>query len=567
MSDSRKTQDRTKDEAPGVLQEYDRRKFELAALTREGLVCAAEIKDDALHRKYQNLMTALAEDRFCLAVVGQASRGKSTLMNAILGVDRLPAGIVPMTSVITSVVYGTREVVKMHFQGSMLSKSVRLEEMAQYITESGNPGNRLKIDQAEVQLPAEILRRGFCFVDTPGFGSLVSENTETTRGFLPNADAFVFVTSFDTPFSTQEAEFLQEALRRYRKVFLVVNKLDLVSEVQRDEVLDFLRGRLGEVDEQARIAPFAVSARNGLGAKLKGDETGLDRSGLPVLERAIIAFLTGEKRSQILLQACNRLESLLSETEHERRGSLQLRLATLFEKLGRLDTLKAQDGMPAREDSSASLFRPCEVCARMANTVFRFLSRYQYDLSRTAEEQVEHARRNGFCAFHTWQYARLASPQGVCSAYPTLLSSLTERLRAIGEGGASPEEFRKALMELQCGRERCRACEVAARAEKQAVAEILLVRQRTPSETDSADAALCLPHLALVAEGAADFAEARPFIERMATVLERVAESLQGYALKHEGLRRDLTSDEEWHSPDVCLGLLAGHRSLPPWNH
>jgi hypothetical protein len=36
-------------------------------------------------------------------------------MNAILGTDRLPTGIVPLTSVITSVGYGTKEQVILQF--------------------------------------------------------------------------------------------------------------------------------------------------------------------------------------------------------------------------------------------------------------------------------------------------------------------------------------------------------------------------------------------------------------------------------------------------------------------
>jgi GTPase Era involved in 16S rRNA processing len=567
MSDSGEVKEFTTDEATGPLQAYERSKFELAALIHEGTVYAAEIKDEELCRKYQRLMTAVAEDRFCLSVVGESSRGKSTLMNAIVGMDRLPTGIVPMTSVITSVTYGTQEVVKLRFQGSMLSKSVRLDEMAQYITEAGNPGNQFGIEQADVQLPAEILRRGFCFVDTPGFGSVVLENTATTREFLPEVDAFVFVTSFDSPFSTEEGEFLREALSRNRKVFLVVNKLDLVSDAQRDEVLNFLRERVGQWCEQERLPVFAVSARNALSAKQSGDVEILNESGLPTLEAALISFLTDEKRRQILLQASTRLERLLSETNHERRESLRLRLAALFENLGRPTDLKPMDAARCAEDSSASLFRGCRVCGRVVNEVLRFLGQYQYDLSRTAEEQAEHARRNGFCAFHTWQYARLASPQGVCSAYPRLLSSTAERLRALAQNGPSVEKLRSALRELQSRRERCKACEAGDRAENQALADILLALQRNPEEKRSLDVPMCLPHLGLLVDVAGEYTDVRPFIERMAKAFERISESMQRYTINHEGLRRDLTSDEELRAPDVCLALLAGHRSVLTGTH
>ena len=92
-------------------------------------------------------------------------------MNAMLGMDRLPTGVVPVTSVITAVSYNTRERVMMHFENSNLTHEVPLSELSEWITEQGNPGNKRKIDMAEVQLPAELLRRGAFFVDTPGLGS------------------------------------------------------------------------------------------------------------------------------------------------------------------------------------------------------------------------------------------------------------------------------------------------------------------------------------------------------------------------------------------------------------
>ena len=56
----------------------------------------------------RQLMVKLAEDRFALAVVGQFKRGKSSLMNAIIGQDILPTGVLPLTSAITVLKYGPK---------------------------------------------------------------------------------------------------------------------------------------------------------------------------------------------------------------------------------------------------------------------------------------------------------------------------------------------------------------------------------------------------------------------------------------------------------------------------
>lgn len=54
----------------------------------------------------QRLITKLRENRFNLVVLGAFKRGKSTLINALLGEAVLPTAIVPLTSVVTILGYG-----------------------------------------------------------------------------------------------------------------------------------------------------------------------------------------------------------------------------------------------------------------------------------------------------------------------------------------------------------------------------------------------------------------------------------------------------------------------------
>lgn len=209
------------------LSTYDRRKFELAEMLR-ALATLRPKAEGARDEAVQALSTKLAEDRFNLVVIGRFSRGKSSLMNAIIGLDQLPTGIAPLTSVITSVSYGDEAAVELTFEGQLLRRKIPLEELAQYVTQEGNPGNTKRVKLAEVQLPAEILRRGFYFIDTPGLGSAIAENTETTEAFLPAADAFLLVTSHDSPLSADELRILSETALSGRQTFIVLNKQDLV---------------------------------------------------------------------------------------------------------------------------------------------------------------------------------------------------------------------------------------------------------------------------------------------------------------------------------------------------
>jgi ribosome biogenesis GTPase A len=49
-------------------------------------------------RKLNELNERLSQGRFHLAVLGQFKRGKSTLLNALVGESILPVGVVPLTA-------------------------------------------------------------------------------------------------------------------------------------------------------------------------------------------------------------------------------------------------------------------------------------------------------------------------------------------------------------------------------------------------------------------------------------------------------------------------------------
>ncbi|MGH9395929.1 MAG: dynamin family protein [Terriglobia bacterium] len=160
-----------------------------------------------------------------------------------------------------------------------------------------------------------MLRYGFFFVDTPGIGSAITANTVTTERFLPEADAVIFVTSFESPLAREELQFLDKVRDHVRKIFLVVNKSDLVPVADRDRVLKFIRGVLQVELGISEPRLFAVSAQRGLRAKIERSEHNLAESGLPVLEESLVQFLTNEKSSESLVRICDRALALLSEVQ------------------------------------------------------------------------------------------------------------------------------------------------------------------------------------------------------------------------------------------------------------
>jgi GTP-binding protein EngB required for normal cell division len=557
-------------EPQSSLAGYEARKHALAQILREINAAASRLKQQTLERSVQDLTRKLADDRFYLTVVGQFSRGKSTLMNAILGKDYLPSGIVPVTSAVTAVSYGTRERVLLRSAGSNLTREIWIHELADFITERTNPANRNRVEMAEVQVPVEILQRGFFLVDTPGLGSAVQENTATTLNFLPSADAIVFVTSCDAPLTAAELGYLRQCRSSVRQLFVVVNKMDLVPEEEKSRVMDFVKTKVAEELGEAEVRVYAVSAQDALAARLKSDTPHFEASGLAGLEEDIVAYVTSHKQEDFLLHACDRAGEILAGSDLGERGVLLTRVEELRSEIERE---AAAGGRPAarsqgvegnRQTSDSLLRLNCAVCDRIVDAVLDFLRTYQYDLYVSEEVQREHAEAGGFCAMHTWQYANLASPQGICSAYPQVLFRFSQDLLDLAEGRALHHGAKGVSGPPLPAGESCPACQKAAAAERSAIVNLASAFEGAVNDAKMPAKRFCLTHLEEILHAVRSTAVGKNILLRESEIFHRVAENLQRYALKHEGRRSDLITEEEWQAPKQALTLLAGHRNVQP---
>src|SRR6266540_4307850 len=117
-----------------------------------------------------------------VAVVGEFKRGKSTLLNALIGVEVLPAGVLPLTAVPTVLERG-EPVCRVTFTDGHTEEH-DLGAVAEFVTEEHNPGNRLGVQRVVVRLHAPLLDEGVRLVDTPGVGSVLEHNTRATDAYL-----------------------------------------------------------------------------------------------------------------------------------------------------------------------------------------------------------------------------------------------------------------------------------------------------------------------------------------------------------------------------------------------
>ena len=218
---------------------------------------------------------AQLEELFLMVVVGEFNAGKSAVINALLGGDYLPEGVVPTTSELV-----------------LIRHSDAAEQPG---ADSGMAVRRLPVPWLqEVNL-----------VDTPGTNAVIRHHQELTEHFVPRSDLVLFVTSADRPFSESERAFLQQIRDWGKKVVIVVNKIELLTaEAEQREVLEFVRQNAHEL---LGVAPaiFAVSARLALAAKLRGvsavDSSEWERSQFGALEQYILDFLDAGERVRLQL--------------------------------------------------------------------------------------------------------------------------------------------------------------------------------------------------------------------------------------------------------------------------
>lgn len=206
----------------------------------------------------------VAEERFNLVVLGEFKRGKSTLINALLGRDLLPTAVVPLTSAVTALRAGERDRLLV-YRGDGTEQERPVAELADYVTEAGNPGNRWGVELVRIELAHELLEGGLELVDTPGVGSIHAHNTEAARNFLPRVDAAVCVLDAGQPLSQAERELFAEAADRVPRLLVVVNKIDQLDGADRELAVDFVRSAVRELLSGREGELFAVSARTGEG--------------------------------------------------------------------------------------------------------------------------------------------------------------------------------------------------------------------------------------------------------------------------------------------------------------
>jgi hypothetical protein len=344
-----------------------------------------------LESKLNEAFDTLKQDRITIAFVGEFSRGKTELINALFfshyGLRVLPSGTGRTTMCPTELMFdanaagsyirllpvATRMVgsslasfrkipdkwvqipldtqdprmMKKAFMEVAKMKSVTPDEaiamgfQTDLLQKDGTIPEKVLIPawrHALVNFDHPLLRQGITIIDTPGLNALGCE-PELTFSLLPEAQSILFLLSAASGVSATDLDIWNRhirdlALQESTGVYAILNKVDAVwDELESDQHNHRVLGEMrAHCARQLAIAPddiLCISAKEGLLAQVEGNMQRLDRSFLPELEDLLSHDMMRRKEHLIQKSVIKDIHTML----HDNRKTLLRRRASLQSEL------------------------------------------------------------------------------------------------------------------------------------------------------------------------------------------------------------------------------------------
>lgn len=323
----------------GNLEQYQQYQKELA----EVLEGASEVTSQlnmSKEKELAELSKKVQSETFKIMVTGTFKNGKSTLINALLGEEILPAYALPATAVINEVKYGTEKQAILYFReklpeplpDKLAEKAVRhmekykgkkipplaisYDEIEDYVViPIGADEKQMKLqspyEKVELFYPLDILKNGVEVIDSPGLNE-DETRTRVTMDYLQKVDAILYVLNANAICAGDEMKFVKNDLyeKEIDSVFFVVNRFDQIKQREQPQIRQYAELKLKEIYPQPEL--FCLSAINALDGRLDKDDSLLEKSGIISLEKRLVEFLTKEKGKAKLASPAKQVRQILS---------------------------------------------------------------------------------------------------------------------------------------------------------------------------------------------------------------------------------------------------------------
>jgi len=266
------------------------------------IIGALELQDSQLKKDVLAICNYFENPIFRIAVFAPFNYGKSTLLNALLGDRTLPIDLIPTTGAAIHVRYGEQLRSQITLKdGSKISEE-GTDLLKRYAILDDQRCMRGDVASVEVYCNHPFLQTGVEFLDLPGTNDREAQD-DLVRDRLLTADLIIQVLDARKLMTLGEREHLRDWLsdRGIKTVVFVVNFLNLLEPEEQKEI----QSRLRFVAESFRsqLPPgisnlYRVDALPALRARLKGDTTIAQTTGLTTFESALQTIVNYQKEQR-----------------------------------------------------------------------------------------------------------------------------------------------------------------------------------------------------------------------------------------------------------------------------
>ncbi|WP_094671018.1 dynamin family protein, partial [Hydrocoleum sp. CS-953] len=277
------------------------------------------------------ILEKIQSQKLRIAVIGEFSQGKSTLLNALLGEEIQPVREIPCSSTVTVLKYGEQKRVVCHYKDGKEAE-IPLTEYQSKATISeraalGNISEELAHSELEkifFEHPdLELCQSGVEIVDSPGLNEH-PDRISITKKLLEDTDAVIFLTNASRPLTLGEQELIQTVKLQLNgnnldlpadNLFVLVNFLDLVrNENSRQQIRkrleNFLLGEKPIIADESRL--HFISAQAALDGILESEENEY-LTYFNNFTHSIEKFLTVERGAVEIQQIFTKINALIAE--------------------------------------------------------------------------------------------------------------------------------------------------------------------------------------------------------------------------------------------------------------
>lgn len=362
----------------------------LVSLVTNTIKTLGEIGMSTLSGRVQNVFNQVARETFTVGFVGEFSRGKSTLINNLLGTNILPVANLPTTALMTRIRYGIKPKMVVFDSHGIKQKELPL------VKDSWSGLTAAKFNDNEPEGFVTVLidkpwlgKYGIELIDTPGAGDLSEKRAKVIGEALLGCESAIITVSAAQPLSLSEKLFIEQRLIANRTPFLAlaITRLDLVPEKERDIQVEYIINKLKSWNINIPILiPDDIQLPSNKYESIKGMDKlrGLIVSWLQRPERSrLIENWLSSQIMNILVTAQN---SLAQQVELYQKSDNE-RLAIISEKNNKLTEMTLSWGklrveLTERCGKCYDLFR-----IKYEELVQGIIEKLQYEAGHTVQAQ------------------------------------------------------------------------------------------------------------------------------------------------------------------------------------